>query len=104
LPPEAKATRLCRPHRKECGFPFDTGIHELGYVAVKESYWNRGLSYKIAAKLLSEFGNRPLFATTSNPYMKRTLEKLGFIQRGNEWRGKDGNLLSLWITGAASPK
>lgn len=79
------------------GFSFDKNIHELGYVAVRESHRGRGMSHEISAKLLSEFKSRPLFATTSHDGMKRNLQKAGFVQRGKEWTGTKGNLLSLWI-------
>lgn len=78
------------------GFPFNPNTHELGYVAVKASHRNQKLSRKIAAALLGNFSGRPLFATTSNPWMKRTLESVGFVRRGQEWPGKT-ETLSLWI-------
>lgn len=81
---------------RKSGFPFNENSHELGYVAVKESHRRRGLSQEITAKLLAAFQSRPLFATTSNEGMKRTLEKAGFVRQGNEWLGKKGKL-SLWI-------
>jgi len=88
---------------KKCGFAFETNTHELGYVAVKGTHRGKKLSHHIAAALLAQFRDRPIFATTSNPYMKITLTKLGFIQRGNEWKGNDGNPLSLWMKDAELP-
>lgn len=81
---------------RKSGFEFDSNAHELGYVVVKESHRGKGISRSITTKLLSAFQTRPLFATTPNPRMKRTLKKIGFIRRGNEWPGKKGKL-SLWI-------
>ena len=79
------------------GFSFDHTMHELGYVAVKKSHRGNQYSHKITEKLLSSFQSRPIFATTSNPRMKETLRKEGFLQQGKEWKGRTGNLLSLWI-------
>ena len=81
---------------KSSGFLFDANTHELGYVAVKKSHRKRGISHEIAAKLLSTFQTKPLFATTSHDAMKLTLKNAGFVQRGNEWPGVK-RVLSLWI-------
>jgi hypothetical protein len=68
---------------------------ELGYVAVRASHRNQGLSTRIFDALLSAHKG-PLFATTSSDKMKHLNRKLGFIQRGTEWQGKKDRL-SLWI-------
>ncbi len=102
---EIVAVGAIKPHRLQyaagvatkCGFAFDHSTHELGYVAVKASQQGKHLSRHITAALLSEFGNRPLFATTSNPRMKSTLRNLGFVQRGKEWEGTGGSRLSCWL-------
>jgi RimJ/RimL family protein N-acetyltransferase len=78
-------------------FPFNSNSHELGYVAVKKTHQKQGLSYKITDALLSTHKSYPIFATTSHEGMKRTLKKAGFIQEGTEWKGKRGDMLSLWI-------
>jgi ribonuclease T len=83
---------------KKSGVQFDDQCHEIGYVVVAETHGNRGLSKAITSKLLSEFGDRPLFATTSNNRMKRSLTRAGFTQRGKEWNGKSPKL-SLWMLG-----
>ena len=79
------------------GYNFDPNMHELGYVSVTKSHQGRRLSKEIVALLLESTTERPLFATTSNPKMKSTLEHAGFIKCGNEWRSPKGNLLSLWL-------
>jgi RimJ/RimL family protein N-acetyltransferase len=68
---------------------------ELGYVAVDSDHQGRGLSSRIVAALLSEHAG-PLFATTDNEFMKKTLAKSGFMQKGKEWNGQRGRL-TLWI-------
>ena len=80
------------------GFGFARDIHELGYVAVDCDHRGHGLSQRLVAELLDHHVG-PLFATTGNENMKRTLRTAGFVLRGNSWRGQRG-LLTLWIRGA----
>jgi hypothetical protein len=96
-----KRPKYARLIGKKSGFHFNSKIHELGYIALKESHRSLGLSYDITAKLLAEFRDRPLFATCSNEHMKRTLEKAGFVRRGNGWLGLRGEF-TLWIVDADS--
>jgi hypothetical protein len=93
--------KRCRPKyasriAKSSGFSLNHDIHELGYVSVDESKRRRGISHQITGLLLTHFRERPLFATTSDYGMKRTLSAAGFTQEGSEWAGKYGRL-SLWI-------
>ena len=74
-------------------FPPDTP--ELGYVAVDPAHRGNHLSSKIVAALLAEHEG-PLFATTDCARMKTALSKAGFLHKGNEWKGKRGQL-SLWL-------
>ena len=78
-------------------FDLDKDTRELGYMVIKESHRGCGLSKKITAKLMSDFADRPIFATTSNDKMKRTLQNAGFVRHGEEWAGNAGQMLSLWI-------
>ena len=71
-------------------------IHELGYVTVKKEHRQQGISRAIVEVLLSAH-DAPLFATTSNPAMKCTLERFGFVQKGIKWSGNQGSRLSLWV-------
>lgn len=77
-------------------FRFDDQLHEIGYIAVAETHGNRGLSKAITSKLLADFTERPLFATTSNKRMMSSLTRAGFGQRGKEWDGRSPQL-SLWM-------
>ena len=71
--------------------------HELGYIAVKEEHRGQGISRAIVQTLL-RVHDGPLFATTWNAWMRRTLEGVGFVQRGKEWPTTGGgNMLSLWV-------
>lgn len=77
--------------------PFPSVTPELGYVAVHADHQGHGLSSRITLALVAGHAG-PLFATTSNPRMKATLGKAGFVQEGHDWDGQSG-VLSLWIKG-----
>jgi RimJ/RimL family protein N-acetyltransferase len=78
------------------GVKFPPETLELGYVAVDPGHQGRQLSSRIAALLASQYKGR-LFATTYNDRMKRTLARIGFIKKGNEWKSQNGkDMLSFW--------
>jgi predicted GNAT family N-acyltransferase len=77
------------------GFVFSPDTPEIGYVAVDRNHRGQKLSHRIVATLLSDYPSK-LFATTDSDFMKMTLKKAGFVQKGNEWMGRRGSL-SLWI-------
>ena len=81
---------------KRSGAELDPEMHELGYVAVKERHRGQGISHAIVQELLSAH-DAPLFATTSDARMKRTLGRFRFVRRGSEWAGDRGSVLSLWV-------
>ncbi|MGE3341789.1 MAG: hypothetical protein AB7L71_00015 [Vicinamibacterales bacterium] len=83
-------------------YDFDQNMHEIGYVAVRRAFGQRGFSGQIMAALLSAVSVQPFWATTSNKFMERTLAKAGFEQRGDPWNGNSGNTLRLWIRTAAT--
>jgi predicted GNAT family N-acyltransferase len=76
---------------KRRGSLFDKNMLELGYVARQHSHRGHKLSEQIVAKLLAAVPGVPLFATTSNETMKKTLADAGFVQQGQEWRGTKNN-------------
>ena len=76
---------------------FPSVTPELGYVAVHADHQGHRLSSRIAIALVTGHPG-PLFATTSNPRMKATLGKAGFVHEGRGWDGQSG-VLSLWIKG-----
>lgn len=76
---------------------FDPNMHELGYVAVKRAYGNRGISKELVSALLNASSSRPLWATTLNPFMERTLTGAGFKRCGESWSSQSGEALRLWI-------
>jgi hypothetical protein len=80
---------------KLSGFDFDPNTPELGYVAVDREHRERGLSGRIVEALTADYHGR-LFATTDDPFMKRTLTHARFAHRGEDWEGERGRL-SLWI-------
>lgn len=44
-------------------------------------------SHRLAGALLAQYKGR-IFATTYNDRMKATLEKAGFVKKGEEWKGR----------------
>lgn len=79
------------------GSDFSSQTPELGYVSVAADHQGHRLSARISSVLLSGIDQQgPVFATTSNPRMKATLAKVGFVQEGQEWDGDSGRL-SLWL-------
>ena len=81
---------------KRSGAELHPEMLELGYIVVKEEYRGHGISRAIV-QVLHSAHEAPLFATTSDARMKRTLERFGFVRRGNEWTGDRGSVLSLWV-------
>jgi len=73
-------------------FPPDT--LELGYVAVLPEHRGHHLSHCIVKTLLNQHTTR-LFATTYSDYMKSTLTRFGFVNKGKEWKGRK-YILSFW--------
>jgi hypothetical protein len=77
------------------GFAFKANTPEIGYVAIDRNHQGQRLSSRIVGELASKHPG-PLFATTDDERMQRTLTKAGFMKSGCEWRGQRG-MLSLWI-------
>jgi hypothetical protein len=92
-----KAPRPEYAQRKaeDSGFLFPVNTPELGYVAVDDAHRGNHISDRVVAGLVATQGGR-IFATTDNEFMKKTLMKAGFVERGKPWRGNRG-ILSLWI-------
>jgi ribosomal protein S18 acetylase RimI-like enzyme len=78
------------------GVSFDPNTSELGYVAVDPEHRGQRLAERIVRELLAHHA-APLFATTSSERMKRTLARVGFVERGHAWPGRNGEQLSFWI-------
>lgn len=71
---------------------------ELGYVVVTKNCRGQTLSNKVIKRILFEFGDSPVFATTTDEKMKRLLARNGFSWVGHEWKSdRNEALLSLWI-------
>jgi GNAT superfamily N-acetyltransferase len=80
---------------QKSGFGFDKNMPEVGYIAVDDRHRGQGLSHRILEQLLAK-KDGPLFATTDEVRMKKTLTAHGFAMKGAEWEGDRGQL-SLWI-------
>ena len=78
------------------GFALDPKMHELGYIRVKDEHQGKQYS-RALVEALQVAHEAPLFATTSSEPMRRTLARCGFVRQGNEWAGRDGSMLSLWV-------
>lgn len=83
---------------RRSGVELDPQTHELGYIVVRRSHRNRGISKAITEKCLSLFEG-PLFATTANEYMQRTLSDAGFVRSGRTWKNQENDDLGLWFKG-----
>lgn len=74
---------------------------ELGYVYILPEYQGKGVASLIVKKLIEEFGNEHLTATTEinkNPAMIKILEKNGFKQDGKHWKSSiHGENLGLFL-------
>lgn len=81
---------------KRAGHSLDASALELGYVSVSRDCQGKGCARQMVQRLVAAVSTRPLFATTSNDRMKRTLGNIGFESQGSEWSGKCGRL-SLWL-------
>lgn len=79
---------------EKSGVAFPPEILELGYVAVSPDHRGHHLSHCIVRSLLRQYTGR-LFATTYSKYMKSTLIRFGFVNKGKEWKGRK-HMLSLW--------
>lgn len=84
---------------KNSGYPLHGDVPELGYVAVSSDCRRQGLSSKVVRRILFEFGNTDVFATTSDQKMKSVLAHNGFEWVGHEWDSENrvGEKLSLSI-------
>lgn len=83
---------------KSSGYPLRGDTSELGYVEVVTACRGQRLSVKVVRRILFEFGDETVFATTSNDRMKPVLSECGFRWVGHEWRSpRTGEMLSLWI-------
>jgi hypothetical protein len=82
-------------------YPLQSDVPELGYVAVSKSCRGQHLSGKVVRRILFEFADGPVFATTSDKTMKYLLGKIGFSWVDHEWKSeRTGEMLSLWIKNA----
>ena len=87
------------------GYDLCADIPELGYVAVSRECRGQRLAGKVVRRILFEFGDGDVFATTSSARMKSVLAGCGFRWVGREWESKrTGEKVSLWIRTALSER
>lgn len=74
---------------------------ELGYIYTKTTHTGNKIASTIVSKLIEEYGNENLMASTEiteNPSMVKILINHGFQQIGNTWKSSiHGNSLGLFI-------
>ncbi len=74
---------------------------ELGYCFTIPEYTGKGFSSSLVSRLIQEFGEKDLIASTemrNSNSMVRILERSGFKQTGRFWKsGKDGSILGLFV-------
>lgn len=77
----------------ESEYPF-----ELGYVSVSPKYSGQGIAKALVAEVLRLASGNGVFATTSNPTMKKgVLPSFKFVSVGKTWRNGSGDILSLFV-------
>lgn len=77
----------------ESEFPY-----ELGYVSVSPKHSGQGIAKALVAEVLRLATRNGVFATTSNPTMKKgVLPSFKFVPVGQTWRNRSGDTLSLFV-------
>ena len=61
---------------------------EPGYSYTEEKFRGKQISFDLNKELVKELSDNSIFATTANPAMKRILNKIGFTEIGNAYKGK----------------
>ena len=81
---------------KKSGFALPVDLPELGYTAVRKKHHGLGIGSTLVSAVLANYGEKPLYATTSHPAMKKRLAHEKFSRVGKTWAGKHGEL-TLWL-------
>jgi predicted GNAT family N-acyltransferase len=63
----------------------DEFLYELGYVATNPAYTGRGYAYLVVKRMCELVGIGNLYATTSNPAMRKIFAKVGFEEMGESY-------------------
>lgn len=72
--------------------------YELGYVSVSPKYSGQGIAKALVAEALRLAIGNGVFATTSNPTMKKgVLPSFKFVPVGKTWKNGSGDILSLFV-------
>ena len=72
--------------------------YELGYVSVSPKHSGQGIAKALVAEVLRLASGKGVFATTSNPTMKKgVLPSFEFVTVGKAWRNESGDILSLLV-------
>lgn len=68
---------------------------ELGYVSIADDMRGKHIPSGLIDALLAD-AKEPIYSTTDNASMGKTLARAGFAVAGSEWKGRKG-MLSLWL-------
>ncbi|TQS73282.1 GNAT family N-acetyltransferase [Rhodobacteraceae bacterium] len=72
--------------------------YELGYVSVLPKHSGQGIAKALVAEVLRLAAGNGVFATTSNPTMKKgVLPSFKFVPVGKAWKNGSGDVLSLFV-------
>jgi GNAT superfamily N-acetyltransferase len=76
--------------------------YELGYVAVSQGHEGRGIGKALMDQVLALSEGNGLFATTSDPAMRKSLlPRAGFALVGASWKNKQNEWLQLFTRAAS---
>lgn len=83
---------------KSTGYDISESLYpyELGYVVVEKSVRRQGLSQQLVEAAIYQASPAGLFATTSSQAMHVVLPRAAFKKVGNNYKGADKNMLSLY--------
>lgn len=81
-----------------CSLPESEYPYELGYVSVLPKHSGQGVAKALVAEVLRLAAGNGVFATTSNPTMKKgVLPSFKFVPVGKVWSNGSGEVLSLFV-------
>ena len=99
LPSEGYRSNIFR--KAETKEPLEKYPLEFGYAVTLEGYEGRHICSGLTQKLIENFQDQNMYATTSRPAMQTILEHNGFKKTGKPYKGErtseGGHLLQLFV-------
>ena len=84
------------------GYDLDPNMHEVGYVAVRQAFGERGVLWADHGCPVVGVAAAAVLGDDIESVYGETLTRAGFDPRGEPWAGASGNVLRLWIRERAS--